>query len=94
MKPVVECLPAFFPPDVMFVSVEYGSLSLLQLMTNTLHALPVLQVAAKVRALRAGERAPRACSSAPDASASPPSRLPPWPPFSRASATATGARTS
>lgn len=55
MKPVVECLPAFFPSDVLFVSVEYGDLSLLQLMTNTLHALPVLQVSAKVRA-RAHER--------------------------------------
>jgi hypothetical protein len=36
--------------QVMFVSVEYGDLSLLQLMTNTLHALPVLQVSIKVRA--------------------------------------------
>jgi hypothetical protein len=32
----------------MFVAIEYSSLSLLQLMTNTLHALPVLQVAVHV----------------------------------------------
>jgi len=37
-------VPAFFPPDVLFLAVEYSDLTLLQLMTNTLHALPVLQV--------------------------------------------------
>ncbi|KAI8463126.1 MAG: hypothetical protein J3K34DRAFT_527256, partial [Monoraphidium minutum] len=52
MKPVVECLPAFFPPEVLFVSVEYSDLSLLQLMTNTLHALPVLQVSVKGKRYR------------------------------------------
>ncbi|KIY96543.1 hypothetical protein MNEG_11420 [Monoraphidium neglectum] len=52
LKPVAECLPAFFPTEVMFVSVEYGDLSLLQLMTNTLHALPVLQVSIKGKRYR------------------------------------------
>jgi hypothetical protein len=52
MKAVVECLPAFFPTDVRFVSVEYSDLTLLQLMTNTLHALPVLQVTTRGKRYR------------------------------------------
>ncbi|WIA37277.1 hypothetical protein OEZ86_014218 [Tetradesmus obliquus] len=50
MKPVYECLPAFFPDTVRFVSVGYSDMSLMQLMSHGLHALPVLQVNARVNA--------------------------------------------
>eukprot|EP00877_Chromochloris_zofingiensis_P002685 jgi/Chrzof1/12417/Cz06g33210.t1 len=52
MKPVFECLPAFFPPEVPFVMIEYRNLSLMSLMSYGLHALPVLQVTAKGKKFR------------------------------------------
>eukprot|EP00879_Flechtneria_rotunda_P028405 GHRR01030512.1.p1 GENE.GHRR01030512.1~~GHRR01030512.1.p1 ORF type:complete len:256 (+),score=106.28 GHRR01030512.1:255-1022(+) len=52
MKPVFECLPAFFPEQVFFVTVAYSDMSLMSLMSQGLHALPVLQVNARGRKYR------------------------------------------
>jgi hypothetical protein len=48
--PVYECLPAWFNASMRFVAVEYRQLSLMMLLGQGLHSLPVLQVSAQVGA--------------------------------------------
>eukprot|EP00878_Enallax_costatus_P020775 GHUV01021969.1.p1 GENE.GHUV01021969.1~~GHUV01021969.1.p1 ORF type:complete len:229 (+),score=25.60 GHUV01021969.1:224-910(+) len=48
LKPVFECLTAFFPQEIRFVSVSHHEMSLVSLMTHGIHALPVIQVNAHV----------------------------------------------
>lgn len=52
ITPVFKCLPSFFHEEVQFVMVAYSELSLMALMSQGLHALPVLQVNAQGRRYR------------------------------------------